>query len=132
MRARVNRLLESGSIRITAVGNYFQLGLKVVAICLIRVRPGHVQESAEALRAYPHVRFVGTSFGSADIIIQTLHPDIGSLHRFMSVELPRALPHVTYTETFQLAEVVKSAWNWKAWFAQLEGREEPEVPEPVP
>lgn len=131
VRARVSRLLESGSIRITAVGNYFQLGVEVVAICLIRVRPGFVQESAEVLKGYPNVRFVGTSFGSADIIIQTLHPDIGSLHRFMSVELPQTLPHVTYTETFQLAEVVKSAWNWKAWFAQLEGRQEQEVPEPV-
>jgi Lrp/AsnC family transcriptional regulator for asnA, asnC and gidA len=123
VRSRVGRLLGSGSIRITAVGNYFQLGVEVVAISLIRVRPGFVEESAEVLKGYLNVRFVGTSFGSADIIIQTLHLDVQSLHRFMSVDLPKALPHVTYTETFQLAEVVKSAWNWKAWFAQQGERE---------
>lgn len=129
VRARVNRLLEAGSIRITAVGDYFQLGVEVVAICLIRVQPGYVQESAELLRGYPNVRFVGTSFGSADIIIQTLHPGIQSLHQFMSAELPRALPHITYTETFQLAEVVKSAWDWKAWFAQDTTPQTLELPE---
>lgn len=118
VRARVARLLESGSIRVTAVGDYFKLGVEVVAISLLRVQPGCVPEAAEVLQSYPNIRFVGTSFGSADLIIQTLHPDIQSLHRFMSRELPRALPQLTHTETFQLAEVVKSAWNWKAWFAE--------------
>lgn len=64
------------------------------------------------------MRFVGESFGSADIIVQTLHPDLRSLHRFIGTELPEALPEITRTETFQLARVVKSTWNWRAWFEQ--------------
>jgi Lrp/AsnC family transcriptional regulator for asnA, asnC and gidA len=118
VRARVNRLLEAGLIRITVVGDPLKLGVHVVAISLIRVKPGHVEETAAILEGYPNVRFVGTSFGSADIIIQTLHPDIRSLHRFLTQELPKVAPHVTSTETFQLAEVRKSSWDWRAWFEQ--------------
>ncbi|MDQ3460265.1 MAG: Lrp/AsnC family transcriptional regulator [Deinococcota bacterium] len=118
VRTRVNRLLEAGLIHITAVGDPLKLGVEVMALVLIKVRPGAVQETAEALAGYSNVRFVATSFGSADIIIQTLHPHLQSLHTFVSQELPRAAPHITNTETFQLAQKVKSTWNWRTWFEQ--------------
>ena len=118
VRARVSRLVDAGLIRITAVGDPLSLGIEVAAISLLSVRPGSAARTAESLAAYPNVRFVGESFGSADIIIQTLHPDLRSLHRFIGTELPGALPEITRTETFQLARVVKSTWNWRAWFEQ--------------
>lgn len=122
IRARVARLVEAELIRIAAIGDPLKLGVEVMAISLIQVRPGHVEETAKTLTDYPNVRFVGTSFGSADIIIQTLHPDIASLHRFITKDLPKAAPAVTNTETFQLAEVLKSSWEWKAWFGQQENQ----------
>ncbi|MEJ2288822.1 MAG: hypothetical protein P8Y02_09300 [Deinococcales bacterium] len=36
----------------------------------------------------------------------------------MSEELPRRCPEVTSTETFQLADVLKSSWDWREWFDQ--------------
>lgn len=118
VRARVARLLKVGLIRITAVGDPLSLGIEVAAISLLSVKPGSAARTAQQLAAYPNVRFVGESFGSADIIVQTLHPDLKSLHRFIGTELPEALPDITRTETFQLARVVKSTWNWRAWFEQ--------------
>ncbi len=118
VRARVSRLVETGLICITAVGDPLSLGIEVAAISLLSVRPGSAAKTAEQLAVYPNVRFVGESFGSADIIIQTLHPDLKSLHRFIGTELPEAVPAITRTETFQLARVVKSTWNWRAWFEQ--------------
>ena len=120
VRNRVGRLIDSGLIRITAVGDPLALGVEVAAIALLRLRPGTVRESAEVLAAYPNVRFVGTSFGAADLIIQTLHRNIDELHAFMTGELPTALPGLVSTETFQLAKVHKSSWDWKAWFAAQE------------
>lgn len=117
VRSRVNRLLESGLIRISAVGDPLALGVEVAAITLLRLRPGSVQASAEVLTAYPNVRFVGASFGAADLIIQTLHHDIDELHRFVTEALPNALEGLVSTETFQLAKVHKSSWDWRAWFA---------------
>lgn len=124
VRARVSRLTESGLIRITAVGDPLSLGIEVGAISLLSVRPGSAAGAAQRLAAYPNVRFVGESFGSADIIIQTLHPDLKSLHHFIGTELPGALPEITRTETFQLARVVKSTWNWRTWFRESGAEDE--------
>jgi len=120
VRHRVGRLIDTGLIRITAVGDPLALGVEVAAIALLRLRPGTVQASAERLSAYPNVRFVGASFGAADLVIQTLHRDIDELHAFMTTELPAALPGLVSTETFQLAKVHKSSWDWRAWFAAQE------------
>jgi len=122
VRARVTRLSEAGLIRITAVGDPLGLGVSTMAISLIRTRPGTVHEVAKALALRPNVRFVGTAFGSADIVIQTLHRDIRALHDFMTRELPALAPDVTGTETLQLADVLKSSWDWRAWFEESENR----------
>ncbi len=120
IRSRVARLQENRLIHITAVGDPLQLGVEVAAIILIRARPGTVTRTAATLAKLPHVRFVGTSFGQADIVIQTLHSSVKQLHAFVSEELPERCPDITSTETFQLAEVLKSSWDWREWFAQSE------------
>ncbi len=127
IRSRVHRLVSSGLIHITAVGDPQKLGISVNAISLLRVKPGTIKETAERLRSFPNVRFVGTSFGSADIIIQTLHASTQELHRFISHDVPSTIPSVTNTETFQLAEVLKSSWDWREWFAQEEAEESREI-----
>jgi len=116
VRSRVGKLIDLDYIKITAVGDPLRLGLEVVAITLIKVQPGHVEEVAARLASFPNVRFVGTSFGAADVIIQTLHPTVQALHRFVTTVLPEAAPSIVSTETFQLAEVLKSSWDWQAWF----------------
>lgn len=127
IRARVSRLIDQGSIKITAVGDPLSLGVDVVGISLIRVKPGHVGEVAERLAGFANIRFVGTSFGSADIIVQTLHTSVQALHDFVAKELPALAPEITSTETFQLAEVLKSSWDWRAWFAQDQDEKGPEL-----
>ena len=124
VRSRVSRLTEQGLIRVTAVGDPLKLGVEVVAICLIRIKPGHAQETAEALTRFPNVRFVGTALGSADIIIQTLHPTVRHLYDFVSEKLPSAASAVVSTETFQLTAVLKSSWEWRAWLEQEGALEE--------
>ena len=118
VRSRVGRLTENGLIHITAVGDPLKLGVEVVSISLLRVKPGHAEEAAAALTQFSNVRFVGTALGSADIIVQTLHPNVKSLHEFITKALPKAAPAVTSTETFQLTAVLKSSWEWRAWLEQ--------------
>ena len=116
VRQRVARMIDMELIRITVVGNLITLGFEVVAMVHIRVQPGHADSTAEKLTKYPHVRFVATSFGSTDIVIQTLHHDIQGLHDFVSNELPRAAPMITRVDTFQFSNVMKSTWTWGDWF----------------
>jgi Lrp/AsnC family transcriptional regulator, regulator for asnA, asnC and gidA len=121
VRFRMARLQEEGLIRVTAVGSPLALGVEVYAMILIRVKPGHVSEAGRILSGYPNVRFVSAAFGSIDLIIQTLHRDARDLHRFVSEELPSRIPAIVSTETYQLADVLKSTWTWGDWFEYLDG-----------
>ncbi len=125
VRNRVNRLVKKELIEISATGNPLKLGVNTIAISLVKVKLGQSDKVAKVLAAYPNVRFVGTTFGAADIIIQTLHKDPDNLYQFLTEEIPRAAPEVTDVQTFQLHEMLKSSWEWSKWF---EGFTPAEVP----
>ena len=127
VRMRMQRLQEEDLVRITVVGSPLTLGVGMNVFIMLRVKPGHVRETAEALAKFSNVRFVGLSFRPADIWIQSLHRDISDLHDFVSDILPKAAPYVTSTETFHLAEVLKSTWHWGDWFEYIEEREQEEA-----
>jgi Lrp/AsnC family transcriptional regulator for asnA, asnC and gidA len=116
VRQRVGRLVQRGLIRISAVGSPLNLGFDAVALVMIQVKPGAIDEVAKKLAEIPHVRFVGTSFGSADIIIQTIHPTTQDLHQFVGATLPAMASAILRTETFQLTNVLKSSWTWDDWW----------------
>jgi Lrp/AsnC family transcriptional regulator for asnA, asnC and gidA len=120
VRTRMTRLQDENLIRVTLVGSPVALGGGVSAMVLLRVKPGHVRETAEILGNLKNVRFVGLSFGPADIILQSLHKDVGDLHRFVSELIPEVAPAVTSTDTFQIADVTKSSWTWGDWFEHLD------------
>ncbi len=116
VRQRVGRLIDRGVIRIAAVGSPLLLGFDAVALIHIQVKPGAIDETTRILAAIPHIRFVGTSFGSADIIIQSIHASTRDLYDFVSNTLPKIAPAIVRTDTFQLTNVLKSSWTWEDWF----------------
>ena len=59
---------------------------------------------------------MATAFGPADVVVQSLHHDLQSLHNFVHRDLPKAAPEITRTETFQVTNVLKSSWTWGDWF----------------
>ena len=125
VRMRLSRLQDENLVKVTLVGSPLALGVGVYVMIMLRVKPGHVREVAEALVKFPNVRFVGLSFGPADLFIQSLHKDVGDLHHFVSDVIPKAAPAVTSTETFQLAEVMKSSWTWADWFEYIDDHSVP-------
>jgi Lrp/AsnC family transcriptional regulator for asnA, asnC and gidA len=116
IRQRVGRLTESGLIRITAVGNLFSLGFDVVAMLHVKARPNCIDGCARAIAEYPFVRFVTITFGATDIIAQSLHSSMESLHNFVRNELPARLPDIMSVEIFPQVQTLKSSWSWDAWF----------------
>ena len=120
VRVRMGRLQDENLIRVTLVGSPLALGVGVSAMTMLRVKPGHVRETAEVLSQLKNVRFVGLSFGPADVLIQSLHKDVADLHHFVSELIPKVAPAVTSTDTFQLAEILKSSWTWGDWFEHFE------------
>ena len=116
IRQRVSKLTEDDLIRITAIGNLQALGFDVVAMVHFKVLPGRVEEYAQVISEYAAVRFVSISLGNADIIFQSLHANIASLHDFVRNELSRRMPDIVSTEIFPLVKTLKSSWTWEAWF----------------
>lgn len=132
VRMRIARLQEEDLIRVTLVGSPLALGVGMSVMIMLRVKPGHVRETAEALSKFPNVRFIALSFGPADVFIQSLHKDIADLHHFVSEIIPKVAPAVTSTEAFPLAEIMKSSWTWGDWFQYLDNGEAPSPASPPP
>ncbi|MBO6727704.1 MAG: Lrp/AsnC family transcriptional regulator [Rhizobiaceae bacterium] len=128
VRTRVARLQDDGLVRVTLVGNPLAMGVGVGAMILLRVKPGFVRQTANALVTFSNVRFVSLSFGKGDVVIQTLHKDVADLHHFVSETIPEAAPEVVSTETLQLAEILKSSWTWGDWFEYLHSDAQEEDP----
>lgn len=118
VRARVARMQEKGYIRIAAVGSPGALGIACNAMVLLKVRPQSIPAAAEILSKRPHVRFVGVTMGSSDIVIQTLHNSFQELYRFVSEEMLEIVPDLISSETLQVVRVLKSEWNWADWFRE--------------
>ncbi len=122
VRQRVAKLAEDDLIRITAIGNLNRMGFDVVAMVLIKAKPGSVEACAEALAEYQSVRFVAILFGAADIVIQTLHTTLDELHVFVRNQIPKDIPDIISIETYPEARTIKSSWNWGSWFELLQDR----------
>ncbi len=118
IRQRVGRLTEKGLIRIAAIGNLISLGFDAVAMIMIKVKPGKVDEYAQGIAEYSSVRFVAILLGNADIAIQSLHNSLEELHEFVRNELPSRFPDIVSIEVFPEIKTIKSSWTWKDWFSQ--------------
>ena len=112
----MKKLSSEGLIRITAIGNLQALGFDVVAMINMRVPPRRIEEYAAIISEYPSVRFVAIAMGNADIILQSLHTSMQSLHRFARTELPARMPDIVAIEIYPLGKTLKSSWTWDAWF----------------
>ena len=111
IRKRVQRLLNSSFIRIRAVGDPLKLGVPVLAAIQLVVRPGKANEVAETLAALDNVRYVAVGIGSTNVMIESLHRDVESLHTFLT-EVIGGMPSVQSAQLFQAVRIVKSVWDW--------------------
>ncbi|MDX2007760.1 MAG: Lrp/AsnC family transcriptional regulator [Meiothermus sp.] len=122
VRRRYERMVEGGLLRVLATGDPMKFGVKVDALTLVKTQPGKVESVAEALSGLEAVRYVGIGIGSADVVIESLHPSMEALYRFLTQVLP-AISGVSSYETIQIAKILKSEWDWKAWLRRSDVEE---------
>ena len=122
VRRRYERMVEGGLLRVLATGDPMNFGIQVDALTLIKTEPRTVEAVAQMLSSLEAVRYVGISIGSADVVIESLHPSMDSLYRFLTQDLP-SINGVSSYETIQIAKILKSDWDWKAWLKRMEEQE---------
>ncbi|MCA9835809.1 MAG: Lrp/AsnC family transcriptional regulator [Trueperaceae bacterium] len=111
VRKRVNRLLESGWMRILAISNPLQLGVPILATTYATVSPQHLDKVTDELAKLDSVRYVAIGVGGQNVVIESIHASNAEVHEFIQREMTRE--GVVKSETILVVKIKKSIWDWK-------------------
>lgn len=112
VRYRINRLVEKGTIQISAIPNPKAVGYSVVADVFIEVEPVFIKDVAQRLVAYECVSYVACAIGDNDVSVQVVAPDNQEVYRFVT-EVIGKLPGVRKTTTSIVPLVLKDVYKWR-------------------
>ncbi len=110
-RYRLDRMVEQGVIRISAIPIPQALGYSVVADVFIEAEPGHILEVAHKMMEYECVSYVACSTGDRDVSIQVVAQDNAELYRFVT-EVVGHVPGVRKTSTILVPLILKDVYEW--------------------
>jgi Lrp/AsnC family transcriptional regulator for asnA, asnC and gidA len=122
VRYRIERLVRSGVIRISAIVNPQAVGFTVIGDVLIEVAPGKLQDVAAQLVEFPTVSYVAGSVGEGDLSVQVYARDTEELLRFVN-EVIGKVSGVTRTKLAMVPWKLKDVYQWQVPVeASVEGR----------
>ncbi|WNM24138.1 Lrp/AsnC family transcriptional regulator [Demequina capsici] len=110
VRARVQRLLDTGVLQIIGVTNPMELGFARQAMVGIKVS-GPPEPVASALEQLEAVDYVVITAGSFDILVEVVCESDHHLLDLVSSSI-RTIPGVLTTETFMYLELRKQTYSW--------------------
>ncbi len=129
IRKRLDRLLNDGVIRVTAVVEPARVGLNTSAFITVRVDFAQVDEVVRQLAAFPEVQSVSIATGNWDIILEAVFPTDAQLLSFLKDRVA-AIPGVKRSETSHVLHRAKHVGHWElplALAAPLTSPVEPEM-----
>jgi Lrp/AsnC family transcriptional regulator for asnA, asnC and gidA len=109
-RQRVNRLRESGAIRIVALTDPLRLGRGVVATIGLRVS-GDTRTVAARLAEVDQIEYVVITAGSYDLVLEVVCRTEEELLAIINDGI-RSIPEVRETETFMHLHTEKNVYLW--------------------
>jgi Lrp/AsnC family transcriptional regulator for asnA, asnC and gidA len=109
-RQRVNRLRESGLMRIVAVTDPVALGRGVVATIGLRVN-GDTREAAARLAQIAEIEYVVVTAGAFDVIVELVCASEEELLGVLNDEI-RSIAEVREIETFMHLRTQKNVFAW--------------------
>jgi Lrp/AsnC family transcriptional regulator for asnA, asnC and gidA len=112
VRYRIERLLRTGVIRVSAIVNPQAVGFTVIGDVLIDVAPGKLQDVAAQLVDIPTVSYVAGSVGEGDLSVQVYARDTEELLRFVN-EVIGTVPGVTRTKLAMVPWKLKDVYQWQ-------------------
>jgi len=112
IRYRINRMVEEGIIKISAVVNPHALGYQVIADVFVEVESGKIQEVARLLAKHEMVSYVACSIGDRDISAQVVARNNAEVYAF-ATEYIGHLPGVRKTTTSIVPFTIKDVYQWR-------------------
>lgn len=111
VRYRIERMVEEGLMRVSAVVNPQALGFNTVADVFLEVESGAITEVAEAVTRFENVSYVACSIGETDVSVQVVAQSTAEVYRFVT-EVIRKIPGVRKTTTSIVPLIVKDVYQW--------------------
>ena len=112
VRYRIDRMVEEGVIRISAVAKPQAFGLTTIADVWMEVESDRILEVARKMAEFDNVSYVACGIGESDVSIQIVAKDTAEIYQFVT-EVVRKVPGVRKTTTSIVPLVIKDVYQWR-------------------
>ena len=112
VRYRIDRMVEEGVIRISAVAKPQAFGLTTIADVWLQVESDRILEVARKMAEYDNVSYVACGIGESDVSIQIVAKDTAEIYQFIT-EVVRKVPGVRKTTTSIVPLIIKDVYQWR-------------------
>lgn len=112
VRYRIDRMVETGVLKISAIVNPSAFGWDIKADVWIEVESDRILEVAKKLVAFDSVTYVACSIGQNDISVQVVGKDTADIYHFVT-DVIRKVPGVRKTTTSIVPLVLKDVYQWR-------------------
>lgn len=111
VRYRIDKMIDDGVIRVSAIVNPKAVGFNVVADVMLEVDADSIQEVAQLMTQYACVSYVAYAMGDTDVSVQVIARDNEDVYRFVT-EVVGKTPGVRKTTTMIVPLVLKDVYQW--------------------
>jgi Lrp/AsnC family transcriptional regulator, regulator for asnA, asnC and gidA len=111
VRKRIDRLLNSGAVTVTAVVNQRAFGYVTAVFVMLEVDPASEAVVVERFRAMQEITFLAYGLGSRDLLLQACFKDNDDMREFLRHTLP-SIPGVQVTATILVPRVLRNITGW--------------------
>src|SRR5919108_4200119 len=112
VRYRIDRMVNEGVVRISAVARPQAFGLTTIADIWMEVESDRIREVAKKMAEFDNVSYVACGIGESDVSIQIVAKDTAEIYKFMT-EVVRKVPGVRKTTTSIVPLVIKDVYQWR-------------------
>jgi len=112
VRYRIDRMVENGIIKISAVVNPKALGINVVADVWLTCDADSIMDVARRMAEMENISYVACSIGEKDVSVQILARDTAEVYRFVTEVIGKS-PGVRKTVTNIVPLVLKDVYQWR-------------------
>ena len=111
VRKRLKRLIDSGIIRIVAVGNPMDLGFEIAGNLKIRIDLKKSEHVLENLKKIDALYWIALTTGSTDIDVEFVARSLKEFHELIFNKISQ-IDGILSTETSLLMDLVKDKNDW--------------------
>ncbi len=112
VRYRIDRMVDEGVMKISAIPNPKALGYSVVADVWMEVDSGFIASVAQKISEFSCVTYVATSIGERDVSVQIIAHSNEEIYRIVTEDFGR-IPGVRKTNTSIVPIILKDVYDWQ-------------------